>query len=134
MNAIDEEWTGEKVKCPILVSNYDETHAEVIKQLFERFGFEQVYSAWKPDEIIEIVMKVRPRIVIRDFNYPGMGGDVLTQKIKGVPGMEHVRQILFPPRGFGWEDSDEVLIESPSLDYKVLAEYVREELKQFEQE
>ncbi|MBP8132316.1 MAG: hypothetical protein KA184_22270 [Candidatus Hydrogenedentes bacterium] len=115
---------------PVLVSNYDPSLGltDLLEEFFREAGLLRVYRADSWQELLAVAQAHRPWVIVRDFHYWEMRGDELTRRIRALPGMANVPQILFPPRGLGFERTDPLLIESPELGVMDLARWVRYEL------
>ncbi len=112
---------------PVLVSNYDPSLGltDLLEEVFREEGSARVYRADSWQGLLAVARACRPWVIVRDFHYWDMRGEELTRRIKELPGMANVPQILFPPRGLGFERTDPVLIESPELGVMDLARWVR---------
>ncbi len=116
-----EEIGTEVYDYPILLSNYEASHVEMLQELWEAFGeFRNCHYTHLPSEILDICREKQPRLIVRDYHYLDMSGSELTRAIKSIEGMETVRHLLFPPRGLDSGSADEVLVEANSMGGKDL--------------
>jgi len=101
---------GVQITYPVLISNYDEGIAGSYLKIFSRIGFINAHGSHTHQGILEICETHSPCLIVRDFHYPGMSGERLTEAIRALPSMADVPQILIPERGHDFEKTSPVLI------------------------
>ena len=68
----------------ILVVDDEPANLRLLTVLLSRNGY-QVHEARTAEEALEIVAKIRPRLVLADIQLPGMDGLEMTRQLKSNP-------------------------------------------------
>ena len=95
----------------ILIAD-DETHiVQVLSLKFRNAGFE-VFEAHDGEEALEIARRVRPDVVVADFQMPFMNGAELAKALSLDPGLCEVPVMILTARGWG---IDEAIASIPNV-------------------
>ncbi len=95
----------------ILVAD-DETHiVQVLSLKFRNAGFE-VFEAHDGEEALELARRVRPDVVVTDYQMPFMNGGELAEALLKEPGLCEVPVMILTARGWG---IDEVIASMPNV-------------------
>ena len=68
----------------ILIVDDVPTNLKLMSVLLSKLGY-QVHTASTAEEALEIVKKIRPRLILADIRLPGMDGLEMTRRLKSAP-------------------------------------------------
>ncbi len=95
----------------ILVAD-DETHiVQVLSLKFRNAGFE-VFEAHDGEEALELARRVRPDVVVTDYQMPFMNGGELAEALSKDPALHDVPVMILTARGWG---IDEAIASIPNV-------------------
>lgn len=73
-----------RMPVPILIVDDSPLNAKLLRVILSAEGYD-IHSAASAEEVLAVLPKVRPRLILMDLQLPGMDGLELTRKLKSDP-------------------------------------------------
>jgi putative two-component system response regulator len=81
-------------QCRILIVDDEDLNIRVVRKYLRSWGFSNVCASSEPTEIIEMIHRERPDLVLLDVMMPGISGMDLLKTIRETPAMVHLPVII----------------------------------------
>ena len=88
-----------KSELSFVVVEDDGATATVVRKILENAGH-KVEVVLDPTAALEIVLKVKPDVVITDIMMPGMDGLEVCRRLRSVPELKHVKIVVLSAKGY----------------------------------
>lgn len=125
-------------KYKVIVADDEKNIQKLLKVNLERAGFE-VITASDGVEVLEILEKEKPDLIILDIEMPRMKGDVLLKKLKSEEKTKSIPVIMLTIRSSeedifkGWQQGADAYITKPfnPAEVVIMAEGILREMEMF---
>ena len=81
-------------QCRVLIVDDEDLNIRVVRKYLRSWGFNNCSASSEPGEVIEMIQRERPDLVLLDVMMPGISGLDLLKTIRETPSMVHLPVII----------------------------------------